>query len=210
MNLADALRSAAHYLGLNAGKLVAYAAQDGIGGWDYDHYLYRWPPGSIFSVEGQLLYALTRALGVSAAADLGTVAGCSASHLAQALIDNDADGALYCVHPDRSAGHLILYERGAVLQFAHQDCLAWLLTQPDHSLDLIFDDTPKTVQEGAAIADGARRVLKPGGVYIAHDAAHFLIGRDIQEGLRLGGMDNRLIVLIDPADCGLAIWKKPE
>ena len=45
--------------GLDAQQLIAYAAEDEIGGWTYLGY---WPGGSIWAVEGKILYALIRAI----------------------------------------------------------------------------------------------------------------------------------------------------
>lgn len=209
MNLHDGLRRIAEYLDLDADELIAYAEQDQIGGWDYDHYKHHWPTGSIFGAEGQILYALVRGMNVLIAAELGTWAGCSASHMAQALIDDDTMGSLTCVDPDQNAGYLIVQERAGPIVFERRDRLDYLASVPDNRLDLLFNDTPQDVESGAAIAREAQRVLRPGGVYVVHDAEHFLVGEEIQAGIRAGGINDHLTVKIDDTDCGLAIWRKP-
>lgn len=214
MSLEQALQQIAEQLGLSAEALIVYANSDDIGGWDqgvsgWTGGVATWPIGSIWSVEGQVLYALVRALDVQVAAELGTLAGCSASHIAQAMLDKSS-GELVCVDPDRVAGYLLLYDRAQVVTFAHEHSTTWLESQPANSLDLLFTDTPKNAAVTEAEIEQAVRLLRPGGVMVIHDAVHFLAGAEIQAGIQVSGLEGWQTYRIDPSDCGLAIWQKPH
>ena len=91
--LQNTLAAIAADWGFDADALIAYADEDEIGG-----YPERWPGGSLWSVEGQTLYALTRALKPARVVEFGTWQGCSGSHLAAALVANE-HGTLVCVDP---------------------------------------------------------------------------------------------------------------
>src|SRR3990167_10454525 len=86
MHLHSALEQIASAYSLDANALIAYAAEDLETGWDHGEG--EWPTGSIWQVEGQVLYALVRALKPARVLELGTWYGCSATHILQALEAN--------------------------------------------------------------------------------------------------------------------------
>lgn len=208
MNLHEGLHLVADYLLLDDVRLIDYAEQDQIGGWDYDAYKHNWPCGSIFGIEGQILYALAREYRPEQVVMMSIMTGgCALSHIAAGLLETA--GRVVCVDSERNAAYLTRAEYAPVIDFAVIYGIEYLRSAPDSSIDILFDDLPKSIDTGAEIARQAQRVLRPGGLLIVHDAAHFLVGATIQEGLRRGGINDHLTVKIDDTDCGLAIWKKP-
>jgi hypothetical protein len=51
--------------------------------------------------------------------------------------------------------------------------------------------------------------LQAGGVMISHDAAHYLVGEQVTQGIRDAGITDYSVHLIEPSDCGFALWVKP-
>lgn len=185
--------------------LYELAVEDTIGGYQDDG-KGKWGGGSVYEVEGQLLYALVRCLQSDRVVQIGGFAGCSASHLGLAVQNNQA-GRLTSVDIDpNQCRHtpVALIER---IDLVTMDGVEWLRKQRDHSIDILFEDADHTPALTAAIATEGQRVLKPGGFYVAHDAAHFRVGADVRQGLDQSGMDYN-IYRIKPGQCGLAIWRK--
>src|SRR5688572_10960959 len=98
MNLSDALHALAEQLNLDADSLLAYANEDAVGGFHADAAQSKWQVGSIWGVEGQVLYALTRALKPQSIAEFGVNAGCSSTHFLSALEAN-GQGELHSIDP---------------------------------------------------------------------------------------------------------------
>src|SRR5947209_4711129 len=105
--LDQALATLAAQLGLDPQALIAYAAEDHIGGFNMDVNRRRWAPGSIWEVEGKVLYALVRALKPAHVVEIGTWFGCGASHILEALAMNKK-GKLTSIDTDPNAGSEIL------------------------------------------------------------------------------------------------------
>jgi hypothetical protein len=42
---------------------------------------------------------------------------------------------------------------------------------------------------------------------ISHDAMHFVVGEQVQAGIQQAGIENPLTLLVEPSDCGLAVWR---
>lgn len=208
MNLIDTLYTIGAALGLDADSLNAYAAEDTYGGFlpDKDDGCMI---GSLFRVEGQTLYALIRALKPKAAVEIGSFAGCSTAHLAAALeangagkltaIDNQVLGVAVNI-PDELAGRVTV---------VNTDGRDWLSARKASSVDFIFEDADHGAELTEAIWTEAKRVLKPGGVIVSHDALHWVVGAAVMAGIAAAGV-KPLTVLTEPSDCGLAIWRKPE
>lgn len=208
MNLEQALQQIAEGFNLDAGELIAHAAEDTIGGWDYDHTKHRWPTGSIFGADGQILHALVRALAPKRVVTMGVMdAGCALTHIASALLVTG--GRVTCVDTEHSAAYLVLAEYAPVIDFVVQHGLEYLAGAADESVDLLFDDLPKDAAQAQAVVEHARRVLRPGGLLVIHDAAHWLAGPAIRQGIAQAGLNAYLTVKPDETDCGLAIWQKP-
>lgn len=99
MKLDDALRQIAADGGLNADELIAYAAEDTVGGRDTGN----WSGMSVFAAEGQILYALVRALRPAQVVEIGVASGGTSTHILSALEAND-HGVLYSVDIEANCG----------------------------------------------------------------------------------------------------------
>lgn len=213
MNLDTALEQIADFLDLDADTLKAYAAEDNIGGWHPHPAQATFPNGSLFGVEGQVLYALVRALQPVEVVELGTFHGASSTHLLSAL-DANGKGKLTGVDAGIDAGEgvaigdLIPVElRG---RFAHVSKMAqdYLAGRKDSTQTFIFEDALHDVETTRDVWTLAQKKLKPGGVIMSHDAAHHIVGEAVRAGIEAAGVTDYLTVLIEPSDCGLAIWRR--
>lgn len=207
MHLHSALEQLAQRFGLDAGALIGYAHEDPHTGYDSG-----WPTGSIWQVEGQVLYALARALKPTTVLELGTWYGCSATHILQALNDNRW-GALRAVDNHvqggpAQIGALIPDELRGRFEHTHIGILDYLITT-EEQFDFIFEDGMHDHEQVAQVWRAAQRVLTPGGFIVSHDATHFVVGAEVQRGMAQAGITDALFLSIDPADCGLAVWQKP-
>lgn len=207
MQLPSALEQIAHQYGLDAAELTAYAHEDPHTGFNTG-----WPTGSIWQVEGQVLYALVRALKPATVLELGTWYGCSATHILQAMHDNRW-GALMAVDNHIQGGPAVIGDRipddlRGRFEFTHMDIFEYVTTT-DAQFDFIFEDGMHDRAQVAAVWSAAQHILAPGGVMISHDATHFVVGPDVQAGMIQAGVTDALFLNIDPADCGLAVWRKP-
>lgn len=210
LSLPIALTHIASRLNLDAAPLIQYAHEDPHGGYHANHED-GFTMGSMWRVEGQVVYALVRALKPLRVLELGTSRGCSATHVLQALHDNGR-GTLDCVDngsqvsvigdliPDDLRGNVTIHRAGM------EDFIPGLM---DGSYDMIVEDGSHLPEQVAFVWSMADRLLTPGGVIVSHDAMHATAGPMVQAGLALAGYaDKALSILIDPADCGLAIWRK--
>lgn len=212
MNLADALQLIAEQTGFDAQTLKSYADEDTLGGWHNVFEHEKFPCGSIWGVEGQVLYALTRALKPKRVAEIGAWHGCSASHLALAIqkngrgdvisIDDGSEIGHVGTHGDMMPEHL----RPSV-KLVPSDGVAWLTKQPDASIDLLFEDDNHRADIVETVSRLALTKLRAGGILVDHDAADHPTGVEIRKGMDAAGIDYR-VYLIEPSDCGLAIWRK--
>lgn len=207
ISLEQALLNIALYLNVDAATLMRYAAEDPHDGWDEGRG--SWPVGSLWTVEGKVLYALIRTLGLKNALELGTRYGCSATHMAEALKANGAGKLttvdLY-VHGETEL--MIPPHLSEYVNHVRGEAVAYIASVDD-APDLIFEDLDHEAATTAAVAGIARKRLNPGGLLVVHDAMHFLVGERVRKGLEMAEMDARMW-LIAPSDCGLAVWQKPK
>lgn len=208
MNLIEALHEIAQQLDLPTDELAHYAAEDTVGGYEPGNPNTPWSCGSMFGVEGQVLYALTRALRPERIGEFGTHDGCSATHFLAALEAN-GDGALFSVDPWEGAGSLIPRKYRSYLAQLFSDGVEFLSSAPDASFDILFEDMLHGVDGTRDWWQVAQRKIKPGGLIISHDAAHFLVGKDVMRGIVEAGVSDARVYLIEPSDCGLALWRAP-
>ena len=201
MNLADALTDIEARCDLT--DLHVYAAEDTYGG--FDGGAGTSPGGSLWTVEGQVLYALVRALGGSVC-ELGTLHGASAAHLAAAVRANRY-GMAYCIDIWEGAGSLIPADLRPYCRQQFMRGQDWLAKQKNASLALIFEDADHDETMGETVRRLAQTKLIPGGLLVSHDAAHASAGAHVCEGLRRAGLDFT-VYLIEPSDCGLALWQR--
>lgn len=199
----------------NPFTLEEFAALDPHGGYHaaYDD---GFPSGSLWRVEGQFLYALIRALKPRNVLELGTWHGASATHIAQALQDNSY-GDLDCVD-NRAYGDVViggmipdhLMNNHVALHRQSLERYIDLCVRYNSHYDLIFEDAMHDAPQVEFVWKNADTLLNPGGMIISHDAMHSIAGPAIRAGIaRAGYADKTVNVLIEPADCGFAVWRKP-
>lgn len=188
------------------------SAEDPHGGYHAD-YEDGFPSGSLWRVEGQILYALVRVLKPANVLELGTWHGASATHLLQGLYDN-GDGLLDAVD-NRAYGDIVIGDmipdalRPRMTPHA-SDLMTFIEASPDDRYGLIFEDAMHTSEQVAHVWSHAVRLLRPGGMIVSHDACHPIAGPVVRDGIAQAGYgDKALYMLIEPSDCGLALWRKP-
>lgn len=98
-SLADALTQIAQAANLDASELIAYAAEDNVGGRDTGN----WSGMSTFADEGKVLYALIRALRPIQVVEVGVASGGTSTHILSALHANDF-GTLWSVDIEANCG----------------------------------------------------------------------------------------------------------
>ena len=209
--LIDTLFQLEKQLGIELDTLLPFAEADDLGGYHPDEHQRKWGSGAVWEVEGKTLYALVMALSPKNIVEIGSGTGCSTNHMAAALLKLQT---IYGV-----AGHITTIDRANTPYVAHDlrgfidvrndDAINYLALQPDNSIDFLLEDADHSIQLCQAIGELAKTKLKPGGVLIAHDAAHPGVGADVKRGYDLAGLDFR-VYLTDPSDCGWAVWKRPN
>lgn len=208
MNLTETLKLLALQLQLNPNELTQYAAEDTLGGYSSNESDRKWPIGSLWEQEGKVLYALIRTLKPQHVAEIGSLRGCSTAHIATALSVN---GSGRVTSIDIAGGALDMYPKhlDKHLTAVTGDGLEWLAGQEDESIDLLFEDSSHGEDMCASVAALCKTKLTPGGILIVHDAAHFLVGKDVQAGLTRALGNAYRVYLSDPSDCGFAAWQRP-
>lgn len=202
MNLNEALHVVADYLELDGDELVAYAAEDTLPGYETTPEF-----GLPYSADGRFLYALVRALKPLRVLELGTMYGCSATHIAQALEDN-GQGSLVCVDSGvhlRVPGEMIPDALRHRVTLVRMD-LYEFLRHENGLFDLVFEDALHETNEVAHVWRQIPRILRPGGVMISHDAAHYVVGQLVRNGIAAAGYAAD-VLSIEPANCGFAVMK---
>lgn len=214
MNIEQVLIDIALKYEFDPDALIAYAYEDGIGGYHATPTLAKWPCGSIWEAEGRVLYALVRATKARTSVEIGVFVGCGSAHIAAAHKANgggkhhgcDINARQRVGGKDYDTGGLVPSALRPFVEFHFEDGIGWLKRNP--GVNFIFDDGNHSVGATREAWELAAQQLTPGGFIVTHDATHFLAGKAIQEGLKLTGMDYQLYS-IQPSDCGLAIWRKP-
>lgn len=201
--------------------LDTYASFDPHGGYN-SAYEDGFPTGSLWRVEGQTLYALVRALRPANVLELGTWHGASATHLLQAISDNKY-GGLTCID-SRAYGDIVIGDM-IPKNLIHDPNFSIKLTRIEtfipHALkegwryDFIFEDGMHDAEQVEFVWRHAEQLLNPGGVIVSHDACHAIAGKEVRGGIEAAGYKDTMgygggvmYVLIAPADCGFAIWRK--
>lgn len=204
MKLAEALTGIAKQLDTDPGELIAYADEINLGGYHPDEKLRKWNTGSIFEVEGKILYAITRVLQPTLAVNLGTYMGCSVSYIAEALKKNGR-GKVIAVDIDKNAGDQVQGHLVDYIEFVTADAVAYMQNEiPSRRLKLVFEDLLHSVENTQGVWGAAFDKLVKGGVVVSHDALHYVVGSDVRKGIDNTGHDYETY-LVEPSDCGLAI-----
>lgn len=187
-------------LGVDAGELLAYAAEDTIGGYHPDPTQSKFPSGSLWAVEGQVIYALCRCLKPKHVIEVGTFYGASAVHILSALKRNGS-GHLTAIDIAENAGSMIPDDlRPWCTQVAArgQEAIPTL-----EDAQIVFEDASHTTDDVEQILRAALEHARP-RIILSHDAEHFLQGGTVRAGwTRVFGDDFRTFKTA-PSDCGLA------
>jgi predicted O-methyltransferase YrrM len=219
-NLDGAIERIAAYLNYPVDALHEFAANDPYTKMGWDNGEGDAPVGSLFSVEGQVLYALVRAMQPTAVLELGTNVGASTTHLAGGVTANGS-GSVVTIESNLQlsgtwrAGQLIPAAVKQAVQMVNAEGVGFITGLKDNAFAFIFEDMLHGPAEVETVWTQAIRVCQPGGLIVSHDAAHYIVGLGVQQGIRAalnaaGYADQTPLVLrIAPGDTGLAIWKKP-
>lgn len=207
VSLNTALEQIAERFGLSADTLIDLSHQDTHDGWDEGRG--SWPVGSLWTVEGVVLYTLVRALNVKAVIEIGAFRGASTTHIAQALMDNGG-GKVYSVDIAHGPKDQVPVELLPYIEFIDGDGVEYLNKRWPKGVTLVFEDGSHSREQVGAIWKVATRKIAMGGVVLSHDGAHFLVGEAVRGGIEDAGIDDALTVLIRPSDCGLSLWMKGE
>jgi predicted O-methyltransferase YrrM len=217
VTLEEALRLAAATLGLNARELAEFAEEDVVGGYgplsplgpvagrelspnNGGANIRRWPGGSVWEDEGRLLYALVRALRPKVVVEVGSLVGCSTSHLAAACRANGV-GKVYAVDPAADFSS-VDPELLPFIEPIREDVFTW--TAPKR-IDFLFEDGSHEPGFTQAVLERLLPMLTKGGVACCHDyfTAHLPHVRTEFEaaakanGMRVGG------VVPGDSNCGI-------
>jgi predicted O-methyltransferase YrrM len=205
MNLDEALTKIAARLDLDADELRTFADEDDVGGYHSSPELAQWGMGSLWAVEGKILYALVRALRPASVLELGSYYGCSTAHIEAALKKN-RKGNLTAVD-NQTDGVAIQHKPGKRVEVVNEDGIAYL-KKTRTSYDLIFEDlSPHSADVTAQAWEYGVKRLADDGVMVSHDAMHFVVGEQVRAGIQQAGIENPLTLLVEPSDCGLAVWR---
>lgn len=206
MHLDDALTEIAAFLDLNPLTLIQYADEDALGGYDPDPALAAFPGGSLWAVEGKVLYALTRAQRPQHALELGTWHGASSTHILEAQARNQY-GALYSVDHWEGAGTLVPERLHDWWTLTYMEAVQYIETKLHRGkISFVFEDCIHSESEVYAIVTALKPKLRSGAVVVHHDSEHGDDGEQIRRALDRAGV-NYKSWLINPSDCGIAIWR---
>lgn len=199
----DALTRIAKDLKVDPPDLIAYAAEDTVGGYNVVPWQSSWPMGSMYEVEGKILYAVIRAMKPEQVVEIGVWHGCSTTHILQALHQNkkghltsfDIEG-IKGKGPDKA-----LRDRWT---FHHQDA-DYGMKELGFKADLVFEDGYHFRKGTETTLFIAERWLSP-RVVMVHDSEHVTVGSGIKEALYAVYGNRWHSVVVPPSDCGIA-WR---
>lgn len=204
MDLKRACHIIGKYLAANGERLYQFALEDTIGGYHEDQEQCAYPCGSIWGVEGQILYALVRLLRPAHLLEIGNFMGCSTAHIGSAMTMNQR-------------GFLDTFDLYplVVIHEAHQgriNAFTADLWKYDYNqsppYDFLFLDDFHSTKSTAFVWDNFMEHAAPGAVIVTHDSEHETAGPQVKAGIGWGGYDY-LSLVIEPSTCGLAIGRKP-
>lgn len=197
MRLDEALRQIAQDGNLNADTLIAFAAEDTVGGRDTGH----WDGMSTFEAEGQILYALIRVLRPAQVVEIGVDSGGTTTHILSALEAN-GEGHLYSVDIKEGVGakvpehlrHRWTLHIGDALTTDLPDRADFIFEDGEHSYDFTFNVLSR-------LKDLNPRII------LSHDALTHLTygGFDVLRAFT-DALETDRTVLTDGSIAGLAYW----
>jgi cephalosporin hydroxylase len=205
MNLEQALQQLCVDYQLSDAAVRQYASEDVQSGWNGDRGT--WPPGAIWTVEGVILYVLLRVIKPDTAVELGVQNwGASTVHMAAALKANRR-GVLLGIDTNGGTGILLDGGLGPHVEMKVADGIEFLEATP--AVDFIFEDMDHSYETCKRVAELVQTKLKVGGYLVVHDAEHPLWTVGVKTGLEDGGI-TPTYYLIEPSDCGIAVWRRDE
>lgn len=209
MDLNTALRQIAETYDLKADDLIAYAAEDTIGGYHADPNQSKWHIGSVWGVDGQVIYALIRATKPRFLLNLGVLYGCSLTHTMAAVRKNMDENPRYrAVVTGVDLNTPAFLPDGA--EFLGMNALEYIETaMPENKVDFLFEDFMHGIDSVRRVWQAFHAKARKNAFIISHDATHYLAGKDVRLGIVASGVLDPLILAIEPSDCGLAVWRKP-
>ncbi len=206
-DLRDAFVELGALIGHSPFVLMDYANEDTYGGYHPDPVLSMWPTGSVFEVEGKILYALVRALRPRLVLEIGVYYAASTTHILAALKANHDEG------------QLLSLDHAGVQGDGPPECLRdhWTFIQADANdwipefrseVDIVFEDGYHEYNFVHRAIQTVCVHLRP-RVIISHDAMHPELGPFVRRA-----WDELLpgyrTMLVPPSDCGFAYWIRPE
>lgn len=202
ITLEEAIKDVAEHIEVDADLLQSYVDEDTIGGYNPKEGL--WPSGSIWEVEGKILYALTRAIKPELVIEVGSNYGCSTSHFLAAL-DSNGQGKMMAL--DVSFEKLRVQSERLTAVCGDGIVSAKKLVSERVVPDILFEDGPHSKEFTRDILSVFLPVMKPGGLIVIHDVDHFIVGEEVSNGVR-EALGDFFHFLIYPSDCGLGYFIK--
>jgi hypothetical protein len=213
MELTKAVYSVADFFGFDWYEFFKYIGEDTLGGYHPDASKRTFDYGP-WEVEMQFLYAIIRMIKPCHVLEIGNIWGNSTSHICAALRAN-GQGDLFSIdiadpYGENEGGFPFVRpeEFDDVAQFEIMDVFDFDFAGNNH-FDLVFDDSAKTEQEVAHTWGNFAAHMPSGAVIVAHDSEHERLGPLVRAGI--GHVLERheyLSIQIEPALCGLAMWRK--
>lgn len=200
-SLEQALTLLAKDLKVDPAALINFAAEDHIGGYNVVPWQSSWPMGSMYEVEGKMLYAVIRAMKPAEIVEIGVWHGCSTTHILKALQKND-HGHLTSFDIEGIKGNGPPEELRDRWTFHHQDA-DYGMKEIGFKVDMVFEDGyhyRKGTETTLFIAD---RWLRPKMVFV-HDTEHKQVGPGLKEALSAVYGSRWHSTVVPPSDCGLA------
>lgn len=192
---------------LDAEALKQYASEDAIGGYSFNEETRECDTGSLWAVDGQALYALVRYLKPQHIVEFGSLFGCSAKHLASALLKNGS-GKLTCVDPTPPLLTTFNEALRPMITLVGSTAEHWITEGGLQDVAFIYEDTDHSSAVIDTIWSAAFKALPVGGMIVSHDAEHATAGAEVRKGMTAGAGHRWRSYRIDPADTGLGMWRK--
>lgn len=203
MNLAQAITKLANDYQLDEKELLAYVAEDTIGGHHEVKALSKWPVGSMWEVEAQVIYALIRAVKPNHVLEFGRNAGCSTTHIVAALHKNGS-GRLTSV--DIGDKIKLSSKYRVIVNQVEADLYAYKWPSRP-KVDFVVEDLLHTVRSCSHVWGAFADYASKGAWIVSHDSEHYIVGNRVKEGIEQVTSDYTSY-LIEPGKCGLAVWRK--
>jgi predicted O-methyltransferase YrrM len=194
----EAINNICKYFSFNKDEFYHYFNEDN----DIGGYPEKWPVGSIWEIDGKLLYSIVRCKKPQNVLEIGTRYGCSALHILKAL-DANNKGLLKTVDMSQD---ILRCKNHPRIEAISSEGISYSKSI-DYTIDLIFEDGPHNLYFNYNFLHNCLPHLSKGGIVLIHDVEHFSVGEETSSGVikALGPFEK---VLVSPSDCGLGYWKK--